>query len=416
MGELSLSERDFNTLLRSLDTLPPEVEMIFIANHSSVLMSTIPELKNYKTIDDKTLFEFIRNSSNEYFYQMVTPPLESENEILMVSRVLRQRDPGHPPKKGEFKMHDIRHEARYVFITISAAVIFCIIMIIHLSRTISRSISVLEHNTQKIADGELDVELERPKNIRASNEITRLSENLDRMRIALKDENERRARFIMGISHDLRTPVAVIKGYTEAISDGMISSETELKKALEIIEIKSSQLETMINTLISFVKLKSTDWRDQLKKQPLKPFLVEFADSAVMNGTIFKRTVKTNIDISDNISVRYDKQLFYRALENLLSNAIRYTEKEADITISAKEDASRIFVSISDNGIGMKKEDLKHIFELFYRASNSRREEGMGIGLSVVKEIIDTHGWNIDVQSELHHGATFSVIIPKAQG
>ena len=108
-----------------------------------------------------------------------------------------------------------------------------------------------------------------------------------------------------------------------------------------------------------------------------------------------------------------DKQLFSRALENLLSNAIRYSKAGDEIAISASETSDAYIVSVSDTGIGIAEKELDHIFDMFYRATDSRREEGMGIGLSVVKSIVDTHGWTIGVASEAGKGSTFTITIPK---
>jgi len=414
MGELSLSERDFDMLIHTLRGFPPEVEMIYVVNHSTVLMSTIPELKNYKTIDDKTLFNFIRQTSNHYFYQMVTPSLESNDaDILLVSRILREKDPGSKMGKQFKGPNDIWHNLKYPIIMLAIFIIFCVVMIIHLSTTISKSITMLEENTHKIADGDLDVALVTPNDSNSTNEITRLIDNLERMRQALREANERKSRFIMGISHDLRTPVAVIKGYVEAIGDGMVTTEEELKKAMEIIATKNSQLETMINTLINFVKLNSTDWRSQLKKQPVKSFLKEYSENAIVAANVFKRNVSSNLAISDTTEAKFDYQLFTRALENLMSNAIRYTKDGDNITISGQEDNKYIYVSLADTGTGMDEKEQQHIFEMFYRGTNSRREVGMGIGLSVVKNIVDTHGWKIKVESKKNQGTTFTIIIPK---
>ena len=295
LADLPVSQRDFAVLKDMLKTMPPEVELLAIANHADVLLTTMPELKGQKNIDDITLFSFIRRTSQKYFYQVVAPPMEDKaTDILLISRVPRDR--GGP-------QHKIFWFSRYLIVFSIIFVLFCITVIVHISRTISRSITILEDSTQRIADGELDVTLDTGAKLRTTNEITKLNENLDKMRLALKDAAERRTRFIMGISHDLRTPVAVIKGYTEAISDGVISEGEEMKKTLEIITTKTNQLETMIDTLINFVKLNNDDWRSQLKTQPLAPFLKEFGETSVATGGVFNREVSADIQIAEDTQV-----------------------------------------------------------------------------------------------------------------
>ena len=439
LSEFPVSKRDFAVLRDMVRTLPPKVELLIVANHSSVLLTNMPELRGVKQLDNP--FDFIRETGKQYFYQVVSPPLEDNaTDVLLITRVPRDHR-----RDTRRRMHWV---TRYLIIFIVAFELFCILVIVHLSNTISRSITILKDNTQRIADGDLDTPLETSAALRSTNEITHLSENLDKMRLTLKDASERRARFIMGISHDLRTPVAVIKGYTEAINDGVIDNGEELRKTLEIIGAKTNQLETMIDTLINFVRLDAGDWRNQLRRQPLAPFLREFAETSVSAGGVFKRTVTADICLDDDIEVPFDHQLFQRALENLFSNALRYTKEGDGIHIGAnwepaarddtaesrahdngngtrvpartdagtgsvsEADGGHVLITVSDTGTGIEEKDKAHIFDLFYRGTNSRRESGMGIGLSVVKNIIDTHGWKIGVQSQRGIGTEFTIIVP----
>ena len=110
-----------------------------------------------------------------------------------------------------------------------------------------------------------------------------------------------------------------------------------------------------------------------------------------------------------------DKQLVSRAFENIISNAIRYTENGAEINIKAGVFENKAKIKISDNGIGMSPEETEHAFELFYRGTQSRREQGQGIGLSVVSTAMNIHGWDIAVESELGKGTSFTITIPLRQ-
>ena len=302
-----------------------------------------------------------------------------------------------------------------IFPVMAAFVIFeivCAIFLVRLSQTISESITILEETTQKIAQGALDTKIAPPKGKNA-NEITSLAESLEKMRGSLKDNQDRRTKFIMGISHDLRTPVALIKGYTEAITDGVVTDMDKVKGSLSIIHTKADQLEGMINDLINYVKLNNTDWLQTLEFVYLKPILVEFTGSAAATAEAYKRNIHVRIDVGPETQVKMDRNLFSRALENIYSNALRYTRDGDSISVEADETEDEVFIRISDTGIGIGEKDLKRIWDIFYRGTNSRREGGMGIGLSVVKTIIDTHGWNIDVTSTLGEGTAFTITIPR---
>lgn len=289
----------------------------------------------------------------------------------------------------------------------------CVLFTLHISRTISRSITFLQRSTKRLANREVSHSLERRKNRRNENEITDLIFNLEKMRLALREENERRKRFIMGMSHDLRTPVAVIKGYLEALDDGIVQDPEDIAKSVKILTTKANQLENMINSLINFVKLETNNWKDKLTFQPILPLLEEFIESSISSGNIFNRKVKTQIEVSPSTQILYNRELILRALENLYSNAQRYTKENGTITIKAEEDEKFIILSIEDSGVGIDDKDIQFIFDIFYRASNSRQEAGHGIGLSVVKNIIETHGWKINVKSQVGIGTIFTILIPK---
>lgn len=409
LKKLDFSEEDYEKIKEAFKSIPASVEFIIYDHERGFLvnkMAGMPYKLGEKLNSIDEIYEFIHNTTDRFTYQIEVPDLENNKDghLFFISRIQKEHN---EQKKG--------WDLIFAYISTALAIleIFGIIITVSISITISRSITILEKNTKLISDGHLDVELEEPKAKSHNNEITNLNENIDKMRIALKEESDRKSRFIMGISHDLRTPVAVIKGYLEAISDGMISDEEELKKALSIIENKTSQLENMIDTLINFVKINNSDWSHNLKLNNVYEILTDFAKTSTVTGQIFKRQTKTSIDISKDSFTKVDKELFMRALENLFSNAVRYTSEGDSIFINAKEDSNSIYVEVEDTGIGIEKEDLKRIFDIFFRGTNSRREEGLGIGLSVVKNIIDIHGWKIDVESEKDKFTRFTITIPK---
>lgn len=405
------TKEEWKELKAAVRLMPDDVQAIIVSNDLRVVYSTVPEIAENSHFDRTNLWSLVDKTSGRFYYQFSTTS-DSENAMLMITRIPRIK-------------HERKKPSNFVPIFVSfifAIVIILIIVVIVLSRNIFLSIYLLEKKTREVAEGDLSIQVSeassgkkslfaRHKTLRA-NEITSLSDSLDKMRKTLIEEQNRRLKFVMGISHDLRTPVAVIKGYTEALSDGVIDEGPEMDEALSLIMNKSNQLEDMINTLINFMKLDVTDWRDELIEQNITEFIKDFAKSAEVTGTVFKRKIITDVTLEKDILVPFDKQLLSRAFENLLSNAMRYTKEGDEITVKAFENESGIEFSIADTGCGIDKKDLDHIFDLFYRGTASRREEGMGIGLSVVKTIIDTHNWKISVESELNKGSVFTVRIP----
>ena len=402
-NKINMSVNDRNTLLKAVKGMPPDIEAALIIN-DIVEISTITELKEGQILKEKDLWSFLQNTSIKYAYQFEIPPVKtSGNHIVLLSRIAKQRD-------GSYK-----DNVPLLILTFSVFFItICIATIYTIAYSIFSSLMLLKTQTQKIADGDLNEEIKIPSDKMKRNEITQFLTSLERMRPSLVEAKNRQSRFIMGISHDLRTPVAVIKGYTEAMLDGMMKSKEEINSALKIVSVKTSQLESMLDTLINYEKLQTKDLINTLKMQKLAPILIEFAKNAEITGTVFHKNVSYAIDIDREFSVPVNEQLLLRAFENLLSNALRYTKDNSCILLYAQEKSDCIELVIEDCGIGIEEKDIEHIFDLFYRGTNSRREEGMGIGLSVVKNIMDLHGWDITVESKKNIGTKFTITVPKS--
>jgi signal transduction histidine kinase len=220
----------------------------------------------------------------------------------------------------------------------------------------------------------------------------------------------------MGVSHDLRTPLTLIQGYVEAISDGYAAEPDAQKKYLSIILDKTRTLENMVGELIEFVRMETGQWRMTHQDVKARPLLMDLARRFAEDALILKRDFGWSIDLPDDATVRMDAGLFTRALENLVGNAIRYTEQRGKITMDARSQDGGVLLSITDTGIGIPAEDLSRIYDPFYRGTNSRREQGFGLGLTTVKSIIESHGWNISVSSHVGEGTTFTIRMPLSAG
>lgn len=412
-GETRLSEGDWKNLERHLLRLPPDIECAVMIPQASggegaalvALASTIPEFKAGREITKEEIWRAIEGTSGAWFYQISTHRLrDADGKALILTRGERGKK-----QRGRFNAAFALNMA-----AIAVFVAALIVVIMNLSRAILTPISDLERNARSIAAGDLSAPLAEGDDGKGeSNEITSLAESLEKMRRALLEAQERRMRFVMGMSHDIRTPIAVIKGYNEALIDGVASSPEETRSALDIIARKTAQLEGMVDSLIAFARLDSGDWRQNLAMENLFAALDDFAREAETTGALFGRKVSRSVGISRDAEIPMDRQLFVRALENLLGNAIRYSREGDSIRVSGEESAESYLVSVSDTGSGIAEEDLPRVFEMFYRGEPSRNGEGMGIGLAVVKSIVDTHGWSIGVKSKKGEGTSFIITIPK---
>ena len=398
-ADVSLTSDDLNSIKKSILSLSPKVEAALIVK-DRIIESTIADFPQPgTTLQEGDLWKIIKQTGEEFYYLTETP-LGSDRKhlVLLVSRISK--------KKNQTNMFYSLLDCILIFVIICAVATCCI------SRTITYSLSHLVKQTEKIAKGDLTPQEQRTP-AKSRNEFTDLTEHIDSMRAALLDAKRKQQRFIMGITHDLRTPISVIKGYTEALYDGVITSEKETKKSLEIINVKTSQLEEMITSLINYCTFFRDNFRRQITPHCIKKQLETFAKSAETTGYIFHRKISCNINLLESTDIPVNEQLLARALENLFGNALRYTEDDGEITITADESDEYITITFSDTGCGIAEKDISHLFDLFYRGTNSRREQGLGIGLSVVKDIVDLHGWSIDIRSELGKGSDFIIRIPK---
>ncbi|WP_288806782.1 HAMP domain-containing sensor histidine kinase, partial [uncultured Treponema sp.] len=378
-ADVSLTSDDLNSIKKSILSLSPKVEAALIVK-DRIIESTIADFPQPgTTLQEGDLWKIIKQTGEEFYYLTETP-LGSDRKhlVLLVSRISK--------KKNQTNMFYSLLDCVLIFVIICAVATCCI------SRTITSSLSHLVKQTEKIAKGDLTPQEQRTP-AKSRNEFTDLTEHIDSMRAALLDAKRKQQRFIMGITHDLRTPISVIKGYTEALYDGVITSEKETKKSLEIINVKTSQLEEMITSLINYCTFFRDNFRRQITPHCIKKQLETFAKLAETTGRIFHRKISCNINLLESTDIPVNEQLLARALENLFGNALRYTEDDGEITITADESDECITITFSDTGCGIAEKDISHLFDLFYRGTNSRREQGLGIGLSVVKDIVDLHGW-----------------------
>ncbi len=402
----SISQIDLENLEKSIKLLPQDVEAALIRiSNREVLYSTMKELKAGNLMNKGEIWAFAEKSSDTYFYQFTQSP-SAENDILIVTRL---------PHQKLSKEEQTRTYLKILLIVIIITII-CLFFIALTSKEIFQGFNSIEKLSSQLAEGKLDTPILKKNDTKDLNEFTTIMQSLEKMRCELLEMQVSKNRFITGISHDLRTPVAVIRGYSEAIKDEVITDKDEVKNTVELIEQKTIQLEGMIDTLLNFMKLNNYEIKEKLSPHSITTLITEFAKYAEVTGKIFKRNVYTDLQFEKDIKVPLNELLILRSFENLLSNAIRYTKENDDIRLKAITEKinSKKFIILQfiDSGFGIEKKDLDYIFDIFYRGTNSRQEEGMGIGLAVVKSIMDTHGWEISVESQKNRGTTFTIKIP----
>lgn len=295
---------------------------------------------------------------------------------------------------------------RFVFPFILFSVVT--ILSLFLIRSINSSLRKIEEATRKVAEGDFEFELKAKGN----DSIASLTRSFNTMRLKVKEEYDRRARFFMAVSHDLKTPLASIGGYADAVLEGYAEDKETLDKYMEIIRSKTNLLSERVSHLIHFVKLETRDWQSTFEFVPLNGFLSKLADSFEVEADIYNYKFESSLEIPEELEVNMDRELVTRSFENLLHNAYRYSYSESLISFSAHDEGGKVILRIVNRGDGIGKEDLPNIFEPFYRGSKGRNDDGFGLGLANVAAVIKSHGWEIYAESELRKETVFTIKIP----
>jgi signal transduction histidine kinase len=239
----------------------------------------------------------------------------------------------------------------------------------------------------------------------------------------LRDITERsrleqaKSDFVATASHELRSPLTSIKGFIELLQ--ATESENLTPRQLEFIQIalqSTDRLVDLVNDLLDVARIESGQFEIQPRACDLRPTVEEVA--ALMQARIDDKRQRLVVEIAEpRPPALADPGRVRQIVTNLLTNAHLYTGEHGTITLSLAGDARATRIAVSDSGRGMSAEDVRRIFDRFYRGStDERRNPGTGLGLSIVKSLVDLHGGSIDVRSELGRGTTFTVTLPPATG
>lgn len=287
--------------------------------------------------------------------------------------------------------------------------IFSLIWAIVMVNGSAKALVGLNKAVRRVGQGDLDTETGP---LKGNDEIMELGATFDRLRLDLREARDQQRRFVMGISHDLRSPLALVKGYVEALRDWPEDDPEATEHYFGLILHKVDQLDTMIDQLIDHGKFASGEWYRQLSPIRLVPFLEHLAQVMDLDARELGREVGFESTVAPETLVTCDDRSLRRAFENLLLNALRYIPEGGRVVVRLDRDVGGLRVQVRDNGPGIDPEDLPYVFEAFYRGSPSRREPGLGLGLAIVKSVFDHHGWRITARNE--GGAVFEVWIPGA--
>lgn len=309
---------------------------------------------------------------------------------------------------------------------ISVIVILIICMSIvrkYVYKEIVRPISELNVAMKKIAEGNLDYRMEN----KYDSEMGEVFNNYEEMRLKLKEsttemmENEEHNReLVSNISHDLKTPITSIKGYVEGIMDGVADTPEKMDRYIKTIYNKANDMDRLINELTIYSKIDNNRILYNFQRINVSDYFGDCVDEVGLD--LESKNIKLNFDnlIPDDTMVIADPEQMKRVINNIIGNSIKYMDKDLTkeqgmIEIRLLDDIDSIRIEIEDNGRGIAARDLGRIFERFYRTDASRNSSrgGSGIGLSIVKKIIEDHGGYIWATSKEGEGTCMHFVLRK---
>ncbi len=282
----------------------------------------------------------------------------------------------------------------------------------YVSKSIITPIKKLSIAAKKISDGDLEYSIESNKR----DELGELSNTFEDMRLKIKEAKEtqiqyekNRQELIACISHDLKTPLTSIKGYVMGIQDGVANTPEKLNRYMNIIYKTANDMDGLIDELFLYSKLDLQRLPFNYEKVDLHSFFTDLVDELAFNLEKVHGTATLLANKEDSYVVEADREKLKRIVTNIIQNSLNYMDnnrKEIQVRLVSKPD--EVIVEMKDNGSGIRKEDIPYIFEDFYRTDASRNSKtgGSGLGLSIVKKIIEKHGGEVWAESELGKGTS----------
>lgn len=361
-----------------------------------------------KVLSDKTLNDISKNMKSiekqwdNYFEELKVDINDDERNILVGYAYI-----GHYASTY-YMENDVEffNAINRIIIIIGVISISSIIMIsIIISRSIAKPISKVSKMTKYIGEGNYKNKLNYKSNIM---EIDDLINSINKLSNELNDQENLRKQLTGDIAHELRTPLTSIKGHLDAIIVGIWEPTNE---RLNSINEEVKRITNLVDELRKLAKFDSG--KDNLNKEIVN--LKNYIKSIAYNyeGKALEKNIVIKYQL-ENIEALIDKEKFAQVIINILSNAIKYNNGNNAIYIKVFKKNNSINISIKDSGIGIPKSEYKNIFERFYRLDKSRgaNEKGVGVGLTIAKSIVNAHGGEIEVYSEINKGSEFIISLP----
>lgn len=294
-----------------------------------------------------------------------------------------------------------------------------LILMLWIYRSILKPLNILRIGMSQIKDGDLDYSVQSD----TADEIGQLCEDFEEMRIRLKELIDNRIKYeedikelISNISHDLKTPLTAIQGYTEGLIDGVADSPMKQEKYLQTILSKANDMSILVDELSFYAKIDCNTIPYTFKEINIREYFDDCLEEIGLDLEVKNIEIQYYNELDQEIRVVADAEQLKRVINNIVGNAVKYMDKSKGILQFRVHDiGAYVQIEIEDNGVGIPKADIPYIFERFYRADVSRNSKkgGSGLGLAISKKIIEDHSGKIWATSEPFVGTTIYFTLRK---
>lgn len=307
----------------------------------------------------------------------------------------------------DIRLADIKGSAIITFVNVVFLSLLCTLIDgVRRKYTVERPITLILMATDQFTRGDFSVRIEPLHAPNSMNEFDAIIENFNKMAEELSGVETLRTDFIANVSHELKTPLAIIQNYATMLQDPALTEEKQIEYAKTVTEA-SRRLSDLIANILKLGKLENQQIFPDAKEYDLGEQLCECLLG--FEDVWERKELEIETDIDEDVTIRAERELLTHVWNNLFSNAVKFTPNGGKVMVSLKIDGDDAVVKVSDTGCGMPSEIGQHIFEKFYQGDKSHATQGNGLGLALVKRVIDIFGGEISVDSTPGKGSTFIV-------
>ncbi len=300
---------------------------------------------------------------------------------------------------------------QFIYVTM-LVIILSLIVSYFVSRKISSGVIKINREAKKLSKGNFDVKFDTDQPIL---ELSELAETLEYTKDELSKTENLRRELLANVSHDLKTPLTMIKAYAEMVRDVTYKDDTKRTKDLNIIIEETDRLNVLVNDILELSKIQSGTQKLTIEQFDLEKFVKNIIKRYDIMSE--NKKYKFKVSINKNIIVSADRKRIEQVMYNLINNAINYTGDDKKIIINTLVLENTVRIEVKDTGKGIDKEELENIWDKYYKIdkTHSREQVGSGVGLSIVKNILINHNCNYGVESIKGNGTTFYFELPKVK-